>query len=139
MQEAFLRTYERGEGVEMPRAFLFSTARNLAANVRRDQRTSKTDSVGDFDDPRVMPQHGSPEETALAEERSRLIKLAVERLPPQCRAAFALRVFHDFSYKEIAAQLEISEKTVEKHVARGLRETHALLQRRYRDVGDRNG
>jgi RNA polymerase sigma-70 factor (ECF subfamily) len=56
---------------------------------------------------------------------------AIDRLPPQCRAAFALRVFHECSYKEVADRLGISAKTVEKHIARGLRETHSYLTKRY--------
>src|SRR5262245_46149129 len=54
VQEAFLRTYERGDAVQTPRAFLFSTARNLAADQRRRDRTARTDSVADFDDSRVV-------------------------------------------------------------------------------------
>jgi len=139
VQEAFLRTYEQGDGVKTPRAFLFSTARNLASNEHRHRRTVKTDSVGDFDDSRVVRQGGSPEEDALADERTRLIKDAVDRLPPQCRAAFALRVFQACSYKEIADRLGISTKTVEKHIARGLRETHVYMKRRYKDVEKGHG
>jgi len=139
VQEAFLRTYEQGEKVQTPRAFLFSTARNLASNAHRDQRTAKTDTMGDFDDLRVVTQHASPEEGALADEQTRLVKDAVDRLSPKCRAAFALRVFHGCSYKEIADRLGISTKTVEKYIARGLRETHANLKRRYKDVSNRHG
>jgi RNA polymerase sigma-19 factor, ECF subfamily len=133
VQEAFLRTYEQRDSVETPKAFLFSTARNLASNTNRDRRTAKTDSVGDFDDSRVIVEHASPEEGVLADEQTRLVKAAVDRLPPRCRAAFALRVFYGCSYKEIADRLGISVKTVEKYIARGLMETHAYLKRRYRD------
>jgi RNA polymerase sigma-70 factor (ECF subfamily) len=139
VQEAFLRTYERRQSVETPRAFLFSTARNLAANERRDYRTARTDCVGDLDDLRVASLGESPEDGALASEQSRLLTDAVNRLPPQCRAAFSLRVFHECSYREIADRLGISVKTVEKHIARGLRETHVYLQRRYRDAGTNHG
>jgi len=139
VQEAFLRTYAQGDGVKTPRAFLFSTARNLASNEHRHRCTVKTDSVGDFDDSRVVRQSGSPEEDALADERTRLVQDAVDRLPPQCRAAFTLRVFHGCSYKEIAGRLGISAKTVEKHIARGLRETHEYMKRRYKDVSSSDG
>ena len=131
VQEAFLRTYRQRESVTTLRAFLFSTARNLAANEYRHRRTVERSALGDFDDSRVKTEHESPETALLRDERNRLIQEAIDRLPPQCRAAFALRVFHECSYKEVADRLGISAKTVEKHIARGLRETHSYLKRRY--------
>jgi RNA polymerase sigma-70 factor, ECF subfamily len=134
VQEAFLRTYERAHAVASPRAFVLTTARNLAWKFRRHERIAQTDSVGDFDDTRVLPHANSPEAQLLADERAQLLMQAVQRLPPQCRAAFTLRVFHACSYQEIADRLGVSIKTVEKHLMRGLRDTHVYLKRRYRDV-----
>jgi RNA polymerase sigma-70 factor, ECF subfamily len=131
VQEAFLRTYRQGESVKTLRAFLFSTARNLAANEYRHRRTVERGALGDFDDSRVKTECESLEAELLRDERNRLIQEAVDRLPPQCRAVFTLRVFHECSYKEVADRLGISAKTVEKHIARGLRETHSYLKRRY--------
>ena len=131
VQEAFLRTYRQRESVTTLRAFLFSTARNLAANEYRHRRAMERGALGDFGDSRVKNEHESPETELLRDERNRLIQEAIDRLPPQCRAAFTLRVFHECSYKEVADRLGISAKTVEKHIARGLHETHSYLKRRY--------
>jgi RNA polymerase sigma-70 factor (family 1) len=131
VQEAFLRTFRQRESVTTLRAFLFSTARNLAANEYRHRRTVERSGLGDFGDSRVKAEHESLETELLRDERNQLIQEAIDRLPPQCRAAFTLRVFHECSYKEVADRLGISAKTVEKHIARGLRETHSYLKRRY--------
>jgi RNA polymerase sigma-70 factor, ECF subfamily len=131
VQEAFLRTYRQGESVKTLRAFLFSTARNLAANEYRHRRTVERSTLGDFDGLRVNTECESLEAELLRDERNRLIQEAIDRLPAQCRVAFTLRVFHDYSYKEVADRLGISPKTVEKHIARGLRETHGYVKRRY--------
>ena len=131
VQEAFLRTYRQRDSVTTLRAFLFSTARNLAANEYRHRRTMERNALGDFSHSRVKPEQESLETELLRDERNRLIQEAIDRLPPQCRAAFALRVFHECSYKEVADRLGISPKTVEKHIARGLRETHNYVNRRY--------
>ena len=132
VQEAFLRTYEYAERAETPRAFLFSTARHLAADFHRHNRVAQTDYLGDLDVSNVVSPGESLEGEALANERSRLLKEAVERLTPQCRAAFTLKVFHACSYKDIAHRLGLSPKTVENHIARALRETHEHLRRRYK-------
>ena len=137
VQEAFLRTYEHRDQVATPRAYLFTAARNLAIDARRHERMAQTDSVGDPDELGVV-QPGTPESEVLADERARLLRAAVEHLPPQCRAVFALRVFHACSYQEIAERLGISIKTVEKHLTRGLRDTHGFLKRRYRPGNTRS-
>jgi RNA polymerase sigma-70 factor, ECF subfamily len=131
VQEAFLRTYRQRESVTTLRAFLFSTARNLAANEYRHRRIMERGAVGDLDDSWVKTERESLEAELLRDERNQLIQEAIDRLPPQCRAAFTLRVFHECSYKEVADRLGISAKTVEKHIARGLHETHRYLKRRY--------
>jgi RNA polymerase sigma-70 factor (ECF subfamily) len=89
------------------------------------------DALGNFGDSWVKTERESLEAELLRDERNQLIQEAIDRLPPQCRAAFALRVFHECSYKEVADRLGISAKTVEKHIARGLRDTHSYLKRRY--------
>ncbi len=131
VQEAFLRTYRHGESVTTLRAFLFSTARNLAANEYRHRRIVERGGFRDFGDSWVKTERESLEADLLRDERNRLVQEAIDRLPPQCRAAFTLRVFHDCSYKEVAERLGISAKTVEKHIARGLHDTHSYLKRRY--------
>jgi RNA polymerase sigma-70 factor (family 1) len=139
VQEAFLRTYRERDSVTTLRAFLFSTARNLAANEYRHRRTVERGVLGDLDDSSVKLECESLETRLLRDERNQLIQEAIDRLPPQCRAAFTLRVFHECSYKEVADRLGISTKTVEKHIARGLRETHIFLKRRYEGNGRNHG
>ena len=51
---------------------------------------------------------------------------AVRALPKQCRRAFVLKKVYGYSLKEIAQELEISEKTVEKHIAEGIKRMHLI-------------
>jgi len=131
VQEAFLRTYRERESVTTLRAFLFSTARNLAANEFRHRRTVERDTLASLEESRADAECESLESGLLRDERNRLVQEAINRLPPQCRAAFTLRVFHEYSYKEVADHLGISVKTVEKHISRGMRETNCFLKVRY--------
>lgn len=132
MQEAYTRTYQQGGDIEQPKAFLFVTARNLALNASRHQRVAATDTVADIDATGVRFDEGrSPEDALIADEEARLLQQAVQRLSPQCRAAFTMKLFQECSYRQIADELGISVKTVEKHISKGLRETHAFMARRY--------
>ena len=131
VQEAFLRTYRERESIITLRAFLFSTARNLAANEFRHRRTVERDTLTRLDEFQSRTDCESLETGLLRDERNQLVQEAIDRLPPQCRAAFTLRVFHDYSYKEVADHLGISVKTVEKHISRAMRDTNGYLKLRY--------
>lgn len=140
VQEAYLRTYASevpvsGEAREDgARPYLFSVARNLASKARRHDRVVDAYAAQYAAASELHGVHESPEDAALADERIRLLNEAVGRLPPQCRAAFTLRMFQDRSYKEIATYLGISRKTVEKHIALGVRQVHAALNRRFTET-----
>jgi RNA polymerase sigma-70 factor, ECF subfamily len=134
VQEAFLRTYSQMDAVQPMRPYLFSIARNLAFKARRHDRVVDAFSIKSLDALQLQGTCESPEEAALADERIRLLEEAIGALSPQCRAAFTLRMFQDRSYKEIAAHLGISAKTVEKHIALGTLAVHTALAKRYKDV-----
>src|SRR5271155_3819062 len=84
VQEAFLRTYRERESVTTLRAFLFSTARNLAANEFRHLRSVERGALASFDESRIDAECESPESGLLRDERNRLLQEAINRLPPQC-------------------------------------------------------
>ncbi len=130
VQDTFVRAYASPRDVQFPRAFLFKVAHNLSLKWLRRRRVARTDLMGDLDEIGVYEDEGRPDESLIVDEELRLLKEAAEQLPPQCRAVFTLRLFHAQPYCEIARTLGISVKTVEKHVSRGIRETHAYLERR---------
>jgi len=53
---------------------------------------------------------------------------SIQELPERCRNAFMLKYFKNMSYREISEQMEISPRTVEKHVHYGLH----LLKKKFR-------
>ncbi len=122
VQEAFVRCYEASRKTEIrhPRAFLMTTARNLAINhvVRADN--SRAEQVASFDDSAV-PLYTQPlEPSAESQEQFLLLCRAVNQLPLQCRRAFILKKVYGLRRKEIAEYMGITESTVQKHVAKGL-------------------
>ncbi len=57
-----------------------------------------------------------------------IVDREIDKLPPKCRAAFILSRFEDMSYKEIAAEMNISVKTVEKHISKALKILNKTLR-----------
>jgi RNA polymerase sigma factor (sigma-70 family) len=122
LQETFIRSYEasRKNTINHPRAFLLRTATNLALNHvgRADNRCLQQPE---------SEQHGdeslgeAPIERAVeSSQRFRVLCRAVRRLPEQCRHVFILRMVYGLSQREIAQRTQLSESTVEKHIAKGL-------------------
>jgi RNA polymerase sigma-70 factor (family 1) len=131
VQEAFLRAYEHVDELRVPGAFVYSAARNLALDRRRQEKTARDSAPAMAALALVESSTEAPETRLLAEERTRLLKEAIERLPRQCRTVFVLKILQGHSYKEISATLGISIKTIENHMTRALREVHWTLRRRY--------
>ena len=138
-QEAFLRAYKHAEDNRPAQALLYSIARNLALDHYRHERSAQAQPLGEIPPP--FSEGESLESWIVAQEKSALLKNAIERLPPQCRAAFALKIFRGLDYQEIAQILGVSHKTVEGHISRGIRETYRYLRMRYqlKDVGTHSG
>jgi len=50
-----------------------------------------------------------------------------------------MKMYEGCSYKEIASVLGLSEKTVENHIARALRDTHEYVSKAYGSKGPNHG
>lgn len=122
-QEAFLRAFaaeSMGE-IQSPKAFLFRVARNVALNERARQSHVSTVPLEDFGETNVLyDSQVTVEDQVEGRERLHLFARAVAELPPQCARVFLMRKVYGLTCKEIALRLEISESTIEKHVALGL-------------------
>ncbi len=113
IQESYLRLWRaRAEGpIQSPKAYLFTTARNLALN--RLGQIRQQDGLGEHDfSPVSIDEVSTPERVARHQELE-LLNQALQSLPDRCREVFTLRRLYGLSQKEIGAKLGISEKTVE--------------------------
>lgn len=123
IQEAYslLSARERVDDIHHPKAYLFQTARSLmAAHVRR-ARIVPFQALEDIQEGELSEDMPSPERITSDRDALRRLAQAIAALPPQARRALILRRVHDLSQKEIAQRMGLSENTVEKHIARGLR------------------
>jgi RNA polymerase sigma factor (sigma-70 family) len=122
-QDTYVRVYEAAakSRPHSPKSFLFTIARNLMADRIRRRRIVSIDAVGDLDALNVLIDTVSSEHRASAQQELRRLTEAVDRLPPRCREAVWLRRVDDLPQKEVAILLGISQKTVEKHVMKGMK------------------
>lgn len=122
-QEAYVRVYEAAARSRptAPRAFLFTTARHLVTDRLRRGRVVSIEPVGDPGALNVLMDELSPERRLDAHQILHRLAAAFDRLPPRCREVVWLRRVEELPQKEVAALLGISQKTVEKQVAKGAR------------------
>jgi RNA polymerase sigma-70 factor (ECF subfamily) len=122
VQETFLRAYqsEQSQVIRSPKSFLFRVARNIALNEIARKANSLTDLVGDPDSLNVIDSMPSAEQQLEIRRRFDALNAAVGALPPQCRRVLVMRKVFGLSHKEIARRLDISVRTVEKHLAKAL-------------------
>lgn len=122
-QEIYARVYEAAarELPRQPKAFLFATARHLLADRVRRSKVVSIEPMGDFEPSSVLVDEVSPERWCGGRQRLARLARAFDRLPDRCREVVWLRRVEHFSQREVAHRLGISEKTVEKHIAKGMR------------------
>jgi RNA polymerase sigma-70 factor (ECF subfamily) len=122
-QEVYARIYESATRrvPDSPKSFLFATARNLLVDRVRHQRIVPITAVGDIEQLHVMEDELEPGRWLGGREALARLARALDRLPDRCREVVWLRRIEDLPQKEIARRLGISEKTVEKHIAKGSR------------------
>lgn len=140
VQDLFVKIWEQRRGLLTETAiryYLFTAVRN---NCITWLRREKQQIILPFSDDQAMdlaaddqyPVDGGPTmtRTPLKTEvdEMTLLQEAIGRLPPKCREVFLLSRFSKLSYKEIAASLDISPKTVENQLGKALRLLRAYLK-----------
>lgn len=134
IQETYVRIcqIERKDKIQKPRSFLFRTARNLALDHLKRSESRLAVSMEDVEE---LGSGGTGrladetfEQVATSEEFSRFCE-AVRQLPLQYRRAFVLKKVYGYTQREIAREMNLSESTVEKHIAQGVKRcTYYMMQ-----------
>ncbi|MES2824177.1 MAG: RNA polymerase sigma factor [Pseudomonadota bacterium] len=126
VQETYVRVCQvvKQDEIRYPRSFMLKTAKNLALDYAKRAETRLTISTDDDFDWDLANANSNEDDTfnrVAANQEFGHFCDAVRLLPLQCRKAFILRKVYGYSQKEIAERLDISENTVEKHIALGIK------------------
>lgn len=106
------------------KTYLFGAVRNRALNYARRQRIVERWQNQAEAETLARPERlwAEPADARTAEDDfARALRRAVQRLPRRCQETYLLRWMHQLSYREIAARMGTSEKTVEFQIAKALK------------------
>jgi RNA polymerase sigma factor (sigma-70 family) len=122
-QEVYVRVLEaaRQEIPERARQFVFSTARNLLVDRVRREQVVPIEAVSDLDALTLAMDAPGADRVAQARDELRHLQVALDRLPPRCREVFMLGKVEGLGGREIAARMGVTESTVSKQLAIGIR------------------
>ena len=119
VQDAFVLLYEHREDLDPTqsvRAYLYQTIRNRI--VDRLRRAAVRQQSFRLDLPR--PSVATPLRGLEGREVREAVERAIESLPDRTREAFVLAYLQDLTYREVAAVMGITIKTVGHHVSAAL-------------------
>lgn len=105
------------------RGYLFGALRNRALNLRRRDAIEEG-WTGNSPQDAILALHSTPapiSDQLIADEDHAAVRRAFALLPERCRLAMHLRWRDGMSYAEISDALGITVKSVENHLARGLK------------------
>jgi RNA polymerase sigma factor (sigma-70 family) len=136
IQETYIRLVRANAigKIQYPKAFLFTTARNVALDFFRRRRVTPTEEFTESNEVFVLEERLGVEQLIDRQKELEVLTAAVQALPERCRQVLMLRYIDGFSYKEIAARLGISPETVKVQLVKGMRRcaaffaTHGILQ-----------
>lgn len=128
VQEAYARLFKVENWAEIanPHAFTMRIIHNEAMERFRRAQVVHLDRSVSIQALEPVDDQPLPDEVAFARAALERVASSLETLPERCREAVRLRKIEGLSPGEVAARMDISVSTVEKHLAKGL---HLLLER----------
>ncbi|WP_291529827.1 RNA polymerase sigma-70 factor [Bacteroides sp. UBA939] len=122
VQEVFVKVWEtrdRLDEAENFKGYLFIITRNLIFNNFRKSFNEDFYKVSVLD--AIEESSCNIEEEIIANNLKEYIDQLIKEMPARQKEVFSLSRENHLSYKEIAGKLDISEKTVERHINEALK------------------
>ena len=121
LQDVFVSLYTRRQ--ELPTdlnivGYLTNAVKYKVSTHLRDQLSHDTHHVAILQQEQQLAL--SPSFSYEQRELKNRIRESIDTLPEKCRQAFMLNHYGSMSYKDIAQEMGISVKTVEKHIGKAL-------------------
>lgn len=135
VQDVFLKIWERSDDltqIQSIKSYLYRSVINASINYVNRQRNLEQHHQ------KIVDEFTEDQADQLDEENELIVLLfdEIEKLPPKCKEIFKMNRFERLKYREIALKLDVSERTVENHIANALKLLReAMLKKRNVEIG----
>lgn len=130
VDDVFMNLWEKREflhKIENPDVYLYVAVKNKSLDYLSKNHLRETVDISILGN-ELFKFHIDPEELMITEEMRKKIQQAIDQLPPKCKHIFLLIKEDGLKYKDVAAILNISVKTVEAQMAIAMKKmTTAIL------------
>ncbi len=118
VHKVFISLWEKRGEIDLTtslKSYLFKSVHNRSLNVIRDRKKFSSEEI-----PEMVGEWDVSAQLESVELEDKINK-ALESLPEKCRQVFEMNRFDGLKYSEIAAELDISIKTVENQISKALK------------------
>lgn len=132
VQETYARLLRVSDPARLvhAKAFLFTTARNVAIDHFRRARRTPVDPFEETDEIALLePAVGAGEALDRAQRHEAMLA-ALGSLPERCRAVMMLRFVDGWAVQEIAGHFGLAPATVRVHLMKGVRDCAQFFRER---------
>lgn len=136
VQDVFLKIWERSADftqIQSIKSYLYRSVINSSINYINRQRNLEQHHQ------KIVDEFTEDQADQLDEENELIVFLfdEIEKLPPKCKEIFKMNRFERLKYREIAMKLDVSERTVENHIANALKLLReAMLKKRNIEINN---
>jgi RNA polymerase sigma-70 factor (ECF subfamily) len=136
VQETMIKVWNRREQwsqLESIEAFCLTICRNLALDKMR-RMDNQAQSLDDDIDPLDQSHGANPEQVAIQNDRTQMVRQIIDELPERLRTCMQLRDIEGKSYRDIAAILDITEQQVKVNIFRArqaVRERYLKIEKNF--------
>lgn len=118
LNDVFIGVWKNSVQITEEKAYLFRSVKNGAMNYLKVNKISFS-FLEEEEVPQIPDHRADPSQAYQEKDRNRMLYKLIDQLPERRRLVFYLYRIDGFSYKEIAALLDISIRTVEDHLVKG--------------------
>jgi RNA polymerase sigma-70 factor (ECF subfamily) len=133
VSDVFIKVWEirsRLMEIENLQLYLYVSVKNSSLRKLQKEKGERILSI-DYLEIESISDYISPEEKLQLSETEKTIDDAVQHLPPRCKLIFKLAKEDKLKYKEIAALLNISIKTIDAQLAIALKSIGFALKQKF--------